>query len=94
MILLEIDLHGIAIVKCECDAPWAVDMHGIADRPEALQGMKIETGDIHFLWHGSRIKTVEPDQYAPVQPRVDLRRVSAGPQIGQGLAQERPDHQK
>jgi hypothetical protein len=49
MVLLEIDTARFAIFEFESDAPWAINVDGIARRIEPVQGMKVEAGNVHFL---------------------------------------------
>lgn len=49
MVLFEVDAARFAIDEFEGDAPWSVDVDRIALRIEPLQGVKVETRDVHFL---------------------------------------------
>ena len=49
MILLEIDSAGLAIFEFERDAPRSINVDRIAFRVKAMQGVKVEARDIHFL---------------------------------------------
>jgi hypothetical protein len=58
MILLEIDPAGLAILEFESDAPRSVDVNRVSPWVEALQGMKVEARNVHFLGTDSYIETV------------------------------------
>ena len=92
MVLLEIDVAGLAILEFEGDAPWSIDMNRIALRIESLQGMKVETRNIHFLGSNDDIETIEPCENAPMHLRIDLRTLALGPKFRKGLALEGSDH--
>jgi hypothetical protein len=92
MILLEIDAAGIAVLEFECDAPGPIDVDRIARRIETSQGMKIETGKVHFLGSDGDIETVQPCENAFVHLRIDLRTPAFRPQLRKGLAFEGSYH--
>src|SRR5205085_6792329 len=93
VILLEIDATSLAIFEFECDAPRAIDVHRIALRIEPMQGMKIETREVHFLWPDGNIETVQPCENAFVHLRVDFRTPALRPQLRKSLAFEGSDHE-
>jgi hypothetical protein len=92
MVLLEIDTAGFAVLELEGDAPWSIDVHRIALRIEAPQGMKVEARNIHFLGLDGNIEPVKPCENALMHLRIDLRTLAPGPKLGKGLASEGPDH--
>src|SRR5882757_3745662 len=92
MILLEIDAAGFAILEFEGDAPGSVDVNRIAFGIEAMQGMKVEPGNVHFLRPDRDVEAIEPCENALMHLRVDLRTFAPGPKLGKGLAFEGPDH--
>jgi len=73
MVLLEIDATGLAVFEFERNAPRSIDVDRIAFRIESLQGVKVETWDVHFLGPDGYIETVEPRKNAFTRFRVDLR---------------------
>jgi hypothetical protein len=92
MILLEIDAAGLAILEFEGDAPWSINVRRITLRIESLQGMKVETRNVHFLGSDSDIKTVEPCENALMHLRIDLRTLAPGPKLRKGFASQGSDH--
>ena len=55
MVLLEIDPASVAVFEFKRDAPRSVDVNRIALWIEAMQRMKVEAWDVHFLRpHGVR----------------------------------------
>src|SRR5260370_40623158 len=92
MILFEIDAAGVAIFEFERDAPRSIDVDRITFRIEPLQGMKVETRDVHFLSPDGNLETVEPRKNALVHFRIDFRTSAARPQLRQGLSFEGSDH--
>ena len=87
MILLEIQHMGVAVAEFEGDAPRAVDMDRIAGGAVAPQRVKVETRQVHILWHGRRIQHIQPPQDARVHPGVNPGRAGF-PQGFQVLAGE------
>jgi hypothetical protein len=92
VILLEIDPAGVAIFEFERDAPRSVDMDRIAFRVKAVQSVKVEAGDIHFLGVGGDVETVQPRENALLHFRIDLRTLPLGPQLRKGPALEGSYH--
>ena len=58
MILLQINLVGMAVSKLECKAPRTIHMNRVACRLKALQRMKLRTGEVHVLWLQGLIEPV------------------------------------
>ena len=73
MVLFEIDAPRLTVFELECDTPGSIDVDRIAFRIESLQGVKVETWDVHFLGPDGYIETVEPRKNAFTRFRVDLR---------------------
>ena len=71
MILPEIQHMGVAIAEFEGDAPRAVDMDRVTGGDVAPQRVKVETRQVHILWHGRSIQHIQPPQDARVHPGVD-----------------------
>jgi hypothetical protein len=92
VILLEIDPESVAMIEFEGDALRSIHVNRVACRPEALQRMKIEAREVHFLGSCSSIQPVQSAKDAFMQPDVDLRGSAALPQIGERLAPEAFDH--
>ena len=91
MILLIVNAIGITILEFERDAPWPVHVNRVANRP-AVQTMKIEAKQVHFVGTHCHVELAETSQDAIVHPCIDLRRFAARPQIAERLVFERPDH--
>jgi hypothetical protein len=72
VILLEIDPASFTVFELECNAPWSVDVNRISFRVEAMQGLKIEAGDIHFLSANNDVETIQPRENALLHFRIDL----------------------
>lgn len=92
MVLLEIDATSLAIFEFERNAPRSIDVNRIASWFEAVQRVKIEARNVHFLSPDSDIKTVEPGKDALMHFCVDFRTLALGPQLRKGLAFEGSDH--
>jgi hypothetical protein len=92
MVLLEIDAAGFAIFEFEGDAPRSIDVDRIALRIEALQGMKVEARNVHFLSSYGDVETVEPRENEFMHLRVDFRTPALRPQLRKDLALEGSDH--
>src|SRR5690606_29574817 len=92
VILLEIDAGGVLAVEFECDAPRPIDVHRVAGRVEASQGMEVETGQVHVFRALGNIQTVKPDTDAFVHLGVDLGGLTRLEKVRQRLALERLDH--
>src|SRR5258708_992319 len=92
VILLEIDAKGIAFFEFERDAPRPIDVDRIALWFKSLQGMKVETRNVHFLGPNSNVKTIESCKNALIHFCIDLRTLAPGPKLRKGLAFEGPDH--
>jgi hypothetical protein len=92
MVLLEIDAGGFAVFEFEGDALRSIDVDRIALRIEALQGMKVESLNVHFLGSDGHVETIEPCENALMHLRIDLRTLAPGPKLRKGLASEGSDH--
>ena len=92
VILLEIDSAGVAIFEFERDAPRSIDVDRIAFRIKAVQSMKVEAGDIHFLGAEGDVETVQPRENALLHFCINLRTLPLGPQLRKGLAFEGSYH--
>jgi len=92
VILLEIDSTSLAVCEFESNAPRSIDVNRITSRIEPLQGMKIETGDVHLLGPDGNVETVQPRKYALMHFCIDLRTLALGPQLRKGFAFEGSDH--
>jgi hypothetical protein len=92
MVLLEIDTARFAIFEFESDAPWSINVDGIARRIEPAQGMKVEARDVHFLGPDGNVQTVESCKNAFMHFRVDFRTPALRPQFRKGLASKGSDH--
>src|SRR5712691_5880223 len=92
VILFEVDPAGVAVLEFKRDAPRPIHVDRIARRPEASQRMKIKTGDVHFLRRCSGIEAIQTTKDARMHLRVDLRRSSLLPKLGESLAPEASDH--
>jgi len=64
VVLLEVDLHGVARVPFECHAPWAVDMDGVARRSETLEPVEAEAWHIEVFQPQRFVEDVEAYQNA------------------------------
>jgi hypothetical protein len=73
VVLFEVDATCLAIFELEGNAPGSVDVDRIALRIESLQGMKVETGNVHFLGPDGYVETIESREDAFVYFRIDLR---------------------
>ncbi len=71
MILLEIQQLGVASAEFEGYAPRAIDMDCGAGGGVAPKCVKVETRQVHILWHGRRVLHIQPPQDARVHPGVD-----------------------
>ena len=91
MVLLEIDVVSVSSLKFERDAPRAVDMHRIAGRTEAMEGMEVKTREVHFLHTPRSIEAVETDKDALLKANIHLRARTLE-KLGQFLALEGSDH--
>lgn len=58
MILLQIDPDRILLIPFECDAPWTIDVNGVAHRL-APKPMEIESRQVERLWSICSIECVE-----------------------------------
>jgi hypothetical protein len=92
MVLLEIDATGFAVFELERNAPRSIDVDGITLRIESLQGMKVESRNIHFLGPDRDVETIEPRENALMHLRIDFRTLALGPKLRKGLALEGSDH--
>src|SRR5215470_12409518 len=92
VILFEIDPAGVAVLEFKGDAPRPIHMDRIAHGFEASQSMKIQAGDVHFLRHRSGIQAIQTTKDTFMHFRVDLRRSSLLPKLGERLAPEASDH--
>ena len=92
MVLLEINVAGLAILEFEGDAPWSIDVDRITLRIESLQGMEVKTRNIHLLGSDDDVETIEPCENAFMHLRIDLRTLALGPKFRKGLALEGSDH--
>jgi hypothetical protein len=92
VVLFEINAVGIATFEFECDAPWSIDMNRIARRIEPLKWVKVEAGNIHFLWLHRNVETIQPRKDSLMQLGINLRGSSLSPQIGKAFAFKGPDH--
>jgi hypothetical protein len=92
MVLFEIDAAGFAIFEFEGNAPWSIDMDGIALRIESLQGMKVEAWNVHFLGSDRDIETIQSCEDTFMHLRIDLRTLAPIPQLRKRLAFEGSDH--
>jgi hypothetical protein len=92
VILLEIDSAGLAIFEFERDAPRSINVDRIALRVKAVQSVKIEARDIHFLGADGDIKTVQPRENTFLHFRINLRTPALAPQLRKGLALEGSYH--
>jgi hypothetical protein len=92
MVLLEIDPTSVAVLKFERDAPGSVDVNRIALRIKAMQRVKVEAWDVHFLSSDGDVETVKSRENALVHFRIDLRTPAPRPQLRKGFALEGTDH--
>jgi hypothetical protein len=88
MILLEIDPVSVAILEFESDAPGAVHMDRIPDRL-SVQTMEVKAEHVHVLGERGAIELIQTPQNPGVHLRIDLRRLSLGPEIAKSLVSER-----
>ena len=79
VVLLEIDSAGVAIFEFERDAPRSIDVDRIAFWAKAVQSVKVEAGDIHFLGAEGDVETVQPRENALLHFRINLRTPALGP---------------
>jgi hypothetical protein len=93
MALLKIDAAGFAVFEFEGDAPRSIDVDGIALRIEAVQGMKVEAWNVHFLGPDGDVETVQPCENALMHLRIDLRTTAPRPKLRKGLAFESSYHE-
>ena len=92
VILFEIDPAGVTVLELKPDAPRPIHMDRIARWFEASQSMKIKAGDVHFLRHRRRIQAIKTTKDTFMHVRIDLRRSSLLPKLGERLALEASDH--
>jgi hypothetical protein len=92
MVLLEIDPASVAVFEFERDAPRSVDVNRIALWIEAMQRMKVEAWNVHFLRPHGDVETVESREKPFVHFRINLRTPALRPQLRKGFALEGPDH--
>ena len=92
VILLKINPAGVAIFKFKSDAPRSIDVDRITLRAKAVQSVKVEAWDIHFLGAKGDIETVQPCEDALLHLRINLRTLPLGPQLGKSLAFEGSYH--
>ena len=78
MILLVVDAIGITILEFERDAPWPVHVNRIANWL-AMQSMKIEAKQIHFIGTHCNVELAEAPQDAIMHLCIDFRRFAARP---------------
>ena len=76
VVLFKINAVGIATFEFECDAPWSIDMDRIARWVESLKRVKVEAGNIHFLWLYRNVETVQSRKDSFMQLGINLRRSS------------------
>ena len=88
VVLLEIDLNGVATLKFKRDAPGTVHVDRIAHRLEAFERVEIESRNMHFLRPEGCVEAVKSGQDALVQPGVDPCGAALGPEVGEGFAFE------
>jgi hypothetical protein len=92
MALFKIDAPRLTVFEFERDTPRPIDVDRIAFRIEPLQGVKVETWDVHFLGLDRDIETVKPRKNAFMHFRIDLRTAALGPRFRKGFAPEGSDH--
>jgi len=92
VILLEIDSAGVAIFEFERNAPRSINVDRIAFWVKAVQNVKVEAGDIHFLGADGDVETVQPCENTLLHFRINLRTPALGPQLRKGLALEGSYH--
>jgi len=78
VILFVVHATGIPILELECDAPWPVYVNRIANWL-AMQTMKIEAKQVHFIGTHRNVELDETSQDAIVHLCIDLRRFAARP---------------
>lgn len=88
MRLLEIDAKRIAFLEFEGDTPWAIDVDRIPSGLESLQGMETKARHIHLFGPYRNIEPIQPPKDPLMHLRIDPRRPTSLPQIGQRLASE------
>jgi hypothetical protein len=54
--------------------------------------MEIKAGDVHFYWRRRGIQTIQTTKHTFMHFRIDLRRSSLLPKLGERLALEASDH--
>jgi hypothetical protein len=64
----------------------------VAFRVKAVQSVKVEAGDIHFLGAEGDVETVQPRENALLHFRINLRTLALGPQLRKDLALEGSYH--
>jgi hypothetical protein len=55
VVLLKVDAIGVGPLKFECQAPWAVDVHGIA-LWQSVQRMKAVSRTVHLFGGGNAVQ--------------------------------------
>jgi hypothetical protein len=90
MILLEIDPIGIAIDEFECYTPRTVDVDRVT--LAALQGVEVETGEIHVFGPCSILQSIEPTQAARMHGLLNLSCGAPFEQLLQAFVLEAFDH--
>ena len=88
MVLLEIDIRRVLSLELEGDAPWSIDMHGVARWRVASQGVEIEAGNVHVVDPLRGIESIESGQNALVQFGIYFCRGALCPQLVEPLASE------
>ena len=73
VVLLKIDLIGVAVLEFKGNAPWAIYVHGVSSWLVSPQSMEPEPGNVHLLLRDSGIETVEHTENASMEPRIDPR---------------------
>jgi UDP-N-acetyl-D-mannosaminuronic acid transferase (WecB/TagA/CpsF family) len=66
VVLLKIDAAGLTVFEFKRYAPRSVDVNRIALWIEALQRMKVEAWDVHFLGSNGHIEAIESRKNALV----------------------------
>jgi hypothetical protein len=92
MVLFEIDAPRLTVFELERDTPGSIDVDRIVFRIESMQGVKVETWDVHFLGPDGYIETVKPRKNAFTHFRIDFRTPALRPQFRKGFALEGSDH--
>jgi hypothetical protein len=79
VILLQVDAVCVAVLKLERDAPGAIHMNGVPDRPKSSEHVKVEPWMVEIDRTSSYIQPIETKQKAFAQPSVDFCGSSCGP---------------